>query len=636
MPSEKSDGYEVANELVSEIRESTQRKNICGLSMALVSDKGAIWYEGLGYTDRSKKEKVTADTLFSSQSVGKCLTATAFMIMASRGLVNLDDPIRKYYTEFTINTRFGDPEEEIRKITFRRMLSHWAGFTHVACVGNEYSDKQNTFEEHVKSISEGWLRSPVGSELSYSNLGYSLTGYVMGLILNKSYEEVMKEILFQPLGMTSATYKIEEALKQFFAKGHYGDYAAPVVQVPMLPAGGLYVSANDLGKFISFHLSKGNVGGQQLINPSLFADMYRSQYPHESDFGYGLGIYSCQKIRNAKVYQHSGGGYGYQTLMQWVPEYHVGVVVLENSDPSNNEGVSRRLLEWIIDEKTKPKAEPAKPDTLQRLEGSYTSNGNLAPQLIRISYENGRLICYSENSETELFPQSLNEFRSSNETKYVFELDKEGNPSAVYVDDSIFPFRAKYNDGPKDKPGPNDSKWKEYIGVYQYQENGRSVYFAVIANGYLYVSFGNNLKLHHHKKDTYFTADGEALVFRKDAANFKGIPAKKINLDADQVIQTIRLNNGNLDAYSITIESVANVLYVTRGISQALSFIERATAVDGRFKTAYDVLGRRLYATGKFVEAQKCFRRLLDIDAADKSVAEMLQKTRTKISLKVG
>ncbi|MHA2168094.1 MAG: serine hydrolase domain-containing protein [Candidatus Hodarchaeales archaeon] len=172
-----------------------EREDNLGLSIALTNDREIIWANGFGFTDHTRKERVTPDTLFSSQSMGKSFTATTFLIMASKGLVNLDDSILKYYPEFRINTIYRNPEEEIRKITFRRMLNHKAGLTHEALVGNNYDYTPCSFKKHVESIREGGLKAPVGSEMSYSNLGYDLTGYVMGLISNTSYKEVIEEEL---------------------------------------------------------------------------------------------------------------------------------------------------------------------------------------------------------------------------------------------------------------------------------------------------------------------------------------------------------------------------------------------------------------------------------------------------------
>ncbi|MHA2253486.1 MAG: serine hydrolase domain-containing protein, partial [Candidatus Kariarchaeaceae archaeon] len=129
----------VVAEITSFIEEILDERNdTLGLSIAIIDDKEVIWAKGFGYTDNKKDNRVTAETLFSSQSMGKCFTATAFLIMTSNGLVNLDDPIRKFYPEFNIKTKFGIAEEEIEKITFRRMLNHRAGLTHEALVGSNY------------------------------------------------------------------------------------------------------------------------------------------------------------------------------------------------------------------------------------------------------------------------------------------------------------------------------------------------------------------------------------------------------------------------------------------------------------------------------------------------------------------
>lgn len=624
---------EVIEELSPEIERLMERDGICGLSIALVNGKRTIWAAGFGHTDLGKMERVTADTLFSSQSFGKCLTATAFLIMASKGLIGLDDPIRKHYPGFTINTKYGDPDEEISRITLRRMLSHWAGLTHEAPLGNNYDDRRCTFEEHVHSISEGWLKSPVGSELSYSNLGYELTGYVMGLVMGKPYDESMREALLHPLGMTSATYKIEEALKGSFARGHSGKYEMPVVQVPMLPSGGIYVSANDVAKFISFHLRKGRIKDQQVIDPSLFEDMYRPQYPEEKEFGYGLGIYSYQRIRAAKAYGHAGGGYGYQTLMQWVPEHDVGVIVLTNdSGHSTLPSLTKKALEKMIDEKVKPRAKPVKPELLERLVGTYTADGNLSPQLLRISLEEGKLFYYTADSETELLPQSPTEFLSNTGTKYSFELDEGGRPTSVYVDDTIFPFRSKYNDGPSDEPGPNKPEWQEFTGIYRYKEYGRVNYLALsILNGYLYLTFeDDDLKLHHHRDEVYFTADGEALIIQEKALNYKGVPAERNVPDLRQILENIRLNRDSLDTYYVTVRSLSNALNTTHGFNQALDFIDKTVEIDDSFKIAYEKMGRRLYAFGKLDDAEKCYMRLLEIDGEDKTAADMLAKIEMK------
>jgi CubicO group peptidase (beta-lactamase class C family) len=74
--------------------------------------------------------------LFSVQSVSKNFTAAAVLLAVLEGLLDLDRPISEYLPSFTVNSRFEEHPE--KKMTLRLLLSHRAGFTHEAPVGNNY------------------------------------------------------------------------------------------------------------------------------------------------------------------------------------------------------------------------------------------------------------------------------------------------------------------------------------------------------------------------------------------------------------------------------------------------------------------------------------------------------------------
>ncbi|HUT82779.1 MAG TPA: serine hydrolase domain-containing protein [Candidatus Bathyarchaeia archaeon] len=616
---------EITNFIIESLH---KREDTIGLSIAIVDDKEIIWAEGFGFTDNTREEQVTAKTLFSTQSMGKCFTATAFMIMASKGLVNLDDPIQKYYPKFKINTIFGDPKEEIAKITFRRVLSHTAGFTHEALVGNNYDYSPCTFEEHIQSISKGWLKSLVGSELSYSNLGYDLTGFVMGLIKNKSYQEVMDEELFKPLKITGATYDVVEAQKKSFAKGYEGDYAYPVVPIPMLCAGGLFISALEVGKIISFHLNKGKIGNKQYINPDLFEEMYNPQFNETKEFGYGLGLYSTEKIYNAKVYGHAGGGYGFQTNMMWIPEYNIGVVVLSNNmKESCVRSIARKALELMIVNNEKIESKSNVPKLLKRLVGTYCSNGNLAPQLLRFSYEEKNLFLYLMNgTRIELKSQNQTEFLSKNGIRFLFELNDEKLPIAVNVDDPVFPYKAKLNDSPMDEYGPNQPVWQNYTGIYQFEDESRPNYLALtVINGYLYLIFRDNLKLLYHQNNLYFTVDGEALILKEGELNYKGISATKIDFKMIQFVKEISQNEIKFDFYYMAVSNLVRILHNLRGLKQTLDFMEKIILIDKKFINNFVSFGKQLYAIGELQNAKIYLIKLLEFDSENTEIKEILE-----------
>lgn len=604
------------------------RKDPLGLSLALTTDKGLIWTEGFGFTDHSRSKQVTPETLFSTQSMGKCFTATAFLIMASKGLVHLDESIKKYYPEFTVNTVHGTPEAEIEKITFRRMLSHMAGFTHEASIGNNYDTSPCSFEDHIRSIGEGWLKSPVGSEMSYSNLGYDLTAYVMGLIANKSFPEVMNDVLFKPLEITNATFDIDVALGKSFAKGYDGFFGFPTVQVPMLGAGGLFISAVDVAKLISFHLKQGRIGNDQIIKPNLLWEMYTSQIHGANEYGYGFGLYSAERIGGHKAYGHAGGGYGYQTNMLWLPDMKIGVVVLSNNmKQSHVGGIAQKALELILRETEIDGFPYGVSESLRCFSGTYCADGNLAPHLLRISSTDESLIVsLMDGRRAELSQQSSIEFSSSSGTRYSF-LMENGRPKEVRVDNSIFPYRAGYNDGPNDEKGPNKEEWDEYLGIYLFEEDARPNYLAILTiNGYLYLSFRDNLKLYQHVDNRYFTAAAEVLTLGEEELNYRGITAKKIDYDISDLIDEIKHNELKYDYYHLAVMNLVNIWYTLHGLNDTLEFIQELAKIDREFEICFSHLGKRLYAQDLALDAKKCFEKLLEFDPENQAAKEFLQQ----------
>ena len=148
--------------------------NIPGAAVVVVDRDEILWLGVFGHTDTSRTKKVTDRTLFSIQSMSKNFTALGLLQAVQDGLLDLDAPINSYLPGFSVKSRFEEKPGE--KITLRHLLSHTAGFAHEAPIGNNYEDYEtrpymHTFEEHIQSISETWLKYPVGYCWSYSNMG---------------------------------------------------------------------------------------------------------------------------------------------------------------------------------------------------------------------------------------------------------------------------------------------------------------------------------------------------------------------------------------------------------------------------------------------------------------------------------
>jgi len=144
-----------------EIPRLMSEQGIPGMSLAVVEDHGIVWSGGFGVTGAKAGDPVTADTVFSVQSTSKAFTATAVLPAVEDGLVDLDAPITTYLPDFTVHSIFEDHPGS--RITLRHLLSRTAGFTHEAPLGNNGDGDAGSFAAHIRSISDTWLRFPVGS-----------------------------------------------------------------------------------------------------------------------------------------------------------------------------------------------------------------------------------------------------------------------------------------------------------------------------------------------------------------------------------------------------------------------------------------------------------------------------------------
>jgi len=603
--------------LKKEIENVVEKEEICGLAIALVDENEIVWSEGFGYTDYKTKEKITADTLFSTQSMGKTVTATCFMIMASKGLINLDDQLKKFYPEFDVNTKFADKEKEMEKITFRRMLGHLAGFTHEAPVGNNFDDNPCTMEEHIESINGTWLRSVVGTEFAYSNLGYDLTAYVLSKIKKMPFSDVVKTELFQPIGIKTATLDIKEALEQSFARGHTGEFMRPTVQVPMLGAGGVYISVNEQAKFAMLHLNKGKINGKQLIEKELFDEMYKSQFEEEGvKSHFGLGLYKESAIEDNDVFSHGGGGYGYQTQQIGMPKQKIAAIVFTNSMHHKGEQtkLAKKALELMYKEKTKPKAINVELEKLKKLTGTYYRQRF---EMQNIVLEDNKLFRVSMSGmKTLLYPQSELEYIADNGDKYTFVIDdQQQRPKFLKIKFSNFFYKLKYNDSTIESKGPNENLWKKYTGIYQYPMYG-SLYYAAIGvfNGHLYIYNTSKMKLEKYSDNLYFTVDGESFELRDKEIRFANVKYTKVDLNIDELLADIKANEHKKRVFEGSIMQLVGILYWSKGFADAFNFLLKTIEANDFFKTNLETFGNLLYFNRDIKNAKICFEKLKTLD----------------------
>lgn len=349
---------ELKNRFEEEIPKMMKERTATGVAIALTNENEIIWAQGFGYTSVDEKIQVTEETLFSLQSVTKVFTTLSTLIAYQEGLIDLDVPIVTYIPEFHFNSRFEKNPEKI--MTIRNLLGHKSGLMHMAKIGNTYDWKPNfywrgiSFESHIESINNSWLRCPVGAAYYYSNCGIDLTGYILQTKSNMSYPDYVRDKLLKPLQMEKSLFGPEynESNRKNIAIGYAPEgYNELPWYTPMIPSGGLFSNVTEMSRLIRLFLNEGMNNGTKIIDRNILNQMY--QIPFNADYsikGYGLGLEIDTK-HNTFLYGHSGGGGGFGTRMIFYPKYKLGVVVLTNSMG----GLSWDLAQDILEEAIKTK-----------------------------------------------------------------------------------------------------------------------------------------------------------------------------------------------------------------------------------------------------------------------------------------
>ena len=514
-----------------EIPELMTKYDIPGIAIAVIDRQSVLWAEGFGSTDRSGGIPVTPGTPFSVQSTSKTITATAILLAVQDGLLDLDAPIRRYFPEFSIRSRFdADPASQI---TLRHLLSHTAGLTHEAPVGNNFAPESPSFDAHVASIMRTWLRFPVGDRYSYSNLGIDLAGYALERASGKPFATYVTERLLKPLGMNDSTFDpVLIQQRRDRAIGHKKSYANVPVPIPMIPSGGLYTSVADLAKFVRFHLNRGTGDSGRILRERLLSEMYRIPSPVDGqEEGYALGV-GLRRHDGRSYFTHGGGGFGFLSDMLWYPDPGIGIVVLTNSADHPLQGdLALRILDAFL-ARRKSSSSPIRKESaatvasapVSRFLGTYAGRSGL----IRVEERDSEVRFVSGKESFPLRPLSSTEamlILPDHSVKYRFQFSAMGRPSKMMkVKDGE---TWDYNDSPSDGPGPDLASWASFVGEYQTSMWGQRAdkVRGERKNGYLYL---DDLRLAEYQPGLFFTCSGEAVDFRKDPATFANIALSRI------------------------------------------------------------------------------------------------------------
>lgn len=323
-----------------------------GMALAVTNRDEVIYARGFGATSTEPDAPaVGPDTIFRIGSITKPLTATMLMRLVDDGLLDLDRPVREYVPWLKLMD-----EDAERIITLRMLLSHTSGLP-TALEYNGWRDPSG-LEAYVREVLPALPPvAPPGEIYAYSNPGFNLAGYVAEAVTGTPYAELMRQYLFEPLGMGRTTFDPLVAMTYPFSQSFVLDETGrPQVKRPFVdntgeyPCGFALSTVLDLGKLARLHLNDGCVDGVSLLSANAVAEMRRLHVELMTldGRGYGLGM-RVRQYKGLRLVGHNGAIAKYGGLWWLVPEAGIAVVMLMNRAP-NAWGAADRLLTSLLDD----------------------------------------------------------------------------------------------------------------------------------------------------------------------------------------------------------------------------------------------------------------------------------------------
>ena len=288
---------------------------------------GETYTGGVGVTHVEHPLPVTDETIFQIGSITKTVTATVMMRLVERGELDLHAPVRKYLPDF----RVAD-DDAAKRVTCWHLLTHMAGWT-----GDVFTDTgggDDAAEKYVEGMADFAQLAPLGSHFSYNNAAFCVAGRIIEVVTDDAYENVIRDLVFEPLGMADSFFFPHQVMLHRFAVGHQAsDEGSRVLRPWAIPrgmnaAGGISCKIGDLLRYGEYHLGDGS----PLLRGASLEAMHRPQVRSLPYLGWcGLAWMISGEAEATRLW-HTGGTNGQNAILTLMPDYQLALGMMTNGD----------------------------------------------------------------------------------------------------------------------------------------------------------------------------------------------------------------------------------------------------------------------------------------------------------------
>jgi len=336
--------------------------NAPGVAVGIVVKDKLVFAKGYGYRDYGKKLPFTPTTLCQIASNTKLFTAVAAGMLVEEGKLTWDKPVREKVPAIEFYN-----DELNNNVTLRDMLSHRTGITRHDLIWYKGDLSRKELFERIKYMEP---KEPLRQTFLYNNLMYAAAGYLIQLQSGKTWEDFVRERIFQPLGMNASVYSVADMLKQ-------DDHGVPftekrdsmeLYQIPyyedtagVAPCGAIISNIQEMSHWLIALMNEGKYDGKQVLPPNVLKATLEPAialpntmaevrgYWELLNSAYGMGR-DTASYRGHLVTYHGGDLDGFHSQVSFMPRERIGVIVFVIGDhcASLNNTVSWNVYERLL------------------------------------------------------------------------------------------------------------------------------------------------------------------------------------------------------------------------------------------------------------------------------------------------
>lgn len=293
----------------------------------LVAENGKVIYKaGIGYAVQEWGIPNTPDTKFRIASITKQFTSMLVMQLVAEGKIDLEATINDYLPEY--------PPKNGSVITIHQLLSHTSGMPHYGAISGffpKFSRQPYEPEEYIRLFWELDLLFKPGTKYSYSSFGYYLLGVILERVTDRSYEDLLRERIFDVAKMVDTRIDDHLSLESRRAAGHHRTFLNGYENASFrdmstaFSTGALFSTVENLYRWDQALYT------DNLLDPEHKALLFR---PNIDNYGYGWGVKRLlpgEGLDSVTVVSHSGGTNGFNSrITRYLEDRHL-IVLLRNS-----------------------------------------------------------------------------------------------------------------------------------------------------------------------------------------------------------------------------------------------------------------------------------------------------------------